>query len=96
MKTVKLYSAVVCLAVAMAGIGSVSAETLEFLTWKGYAPKALVDKFQQETGIEVKVTYSNNEEMIAKLRATRGAGRQSPPGTSTCHPPTSRQMDIAP
>jgi spermidine/putrescine transport system substrate-binding protein len=49
-------------------------ETLALLTWKGYAPKNLVDQFQKETGITVKVTYSNNEEMIAKLRATRGAG----------------------
>ncbi len=48
--------------------------TLRLLTWKGYAPKALVDKFEKETGIKVKITYSNNEEMIAKLRATRGAG----------------------
>jgi spermidine/putrescine transport system substrate-binding protein len=55
-------------------IGLSSADTLELLTWKGYAPQTLVDKFQQETGIEVKVTYTNNEEMIAKLRATRGAG----------------------
>ena len=55
-------------------IGAASAETLELLTWKGYAPKILVDKFQEETGITVKVTYTNNEEMIAKLRATRGAG----------------------
>ncbi len=51
-----------------------AAETLELLTWQGYAPKELVDKFEKETGITVKVTYSNNEEMIAKLRATRGAG----------------------
>ncbi len=51
-----------------------AAETLELLTWKGYAPNELIDKFQKETGITVKPTYSNNEEMIAKLRATRGAG----------------------
>jgi len=50
------------------------AETLKLLTWKGYAPQELVDKFQKETGVTVEVTYSNNEEMIAKLRATRGAG----------------------
>ena len=50
------------------------AENLELLTWKGYAPKVLVDKFKAETGIDVKVTFTNNEEMIAKLRATRGAG----------------------
>ena len=49
-------------------------ETLNLITWTGYAPKVLVDKFKEETGITVKVTYSNNEEMIAKLRATRGAG----------------------
>ena len=51
-----------------------AAETLSLLTWKGYAPQSLVEKFQKETGITVNVTYSNNEEMIAKLRATRGAG----------------------
>ena len=51
-----------------------AAEPLSLLTWKGYAPKNLVEKFEKETGIAVKVTYSNNEEMIAKLRATRGAG----------------------
>lgn len=53
---------------------ALAAEPLHLLTWKGYAPKVLVDKFTKETGIEVKVTYTNNEEMIAKLRATRGAG----------------------
>ncbi len=53
---------------AMAG------ETLQLLTWKGYAPKELVEKFEKETGIKVEATFSNNEEMIAKLRATRGAG----------------------
>ncbi|MGA7876302.1 MAG: extracellular solute-binding protein [Desulfoferrobacter sp.] len=55
-------------------VGSVWAETLELLTWKGYAPTQLIEKFEKETGITVKPTYSNNEEMIAKLRATRGAG----------------------
>jgi len=58
----------------VAGFGTASAESLALLTWKGYAPANLVEKFKQETGIDVKVTYTNNEEMIAKLRATRGAG----------------------
>jgi spermidine/putrescine transport system substrate-binding protein len=49
-------------------------ETLRILTWKGYAPEALVKKFEKQTGIKVELTYSNNEEMIAKLRATRGGG----------------------
>ena len=49
-------------------------DTLKILTWKGYAPEALVKKFEKQTGIKVELTYSNNEEMIAKLRATRGGG----------------------
>lgn len=65
----------IVLAVLFLACASVSmAETLQLLTWKGYAPKELVEKFTKETGIKVEVTYSNNEEMIAKLRATRGAG----------------------
>lgn len=53
---------------------AMSKETLKIITWKGYAPKAIVTAFEKETGIKVKITYSNNEEMVAKLRATRGAG----------------------
>lgn len=49
-------------------------DTLKILTWKGYAPQQLVDKFEKETGMKVEIVFSNNEEMIAKLRATRGAG----------------------
>ena len=74
MKKYRLFCMLFVLAVVAAFFGTASAETLELLTWEGYAPKVLVDKFQEETGITVKVTYSNNEEMIAKLRATRGAG----------------------
>ena len=51
-----------------------AAEPLKILTWKGYAPQELVDKFEKETGMKVDLTFTNNEEMIAKLRATRGAG----------------------
>lgn len=54
--------------------GVMAKETLKIITWKGYAPASLVSQFEKETGIDVQVTYSNNEEMIAKLRATRGAG----------------------
>ena len=49
-------------------------EVLRIITWKGYIPAELKDKFEKETGIKLKITYSNNEEMIAKLRATRGGG----------------------
>ncbi|MGD9174223.1 MAG: extracellular solute-binding protein [Desulfobacterales bacterium] len=54
--------------------GAYAAEPLRLITWSGYTPKVLLDKFEKETGIKVMPTYSSNEEMIAKLRATRGAG----------------------
>jgi len=60
--------------VALLSTSLLSADTLKILTWKGYAPKALVEKFEKQTGLKVELTYSNNEEMISKLRATRGAG----------------------
>ncbi|MGL6316453.1 extracellular solute-binding protein [Vibrio sp. WXL103] len=53
---------------------SVNAETLRLLTWGGYAPDDVVAQFEKETGIEVKITMSNNEDMISKLRATNGSG----------------------
>ncbi|HMA15391.1 MAG: extracellular solute-binding protein [Bacteroidota bacterium] len=51
------------------------AETLRILTWGGYAPEEVIQKFEEKyPDIDVEVTLSNNEEMIAKLRATGGAG----------------------
>lgn len=67
--------AVAALALAALGAaGSAQAETLRLLTWGGYAPDAVIEAFKQETGIDVEVTLSNNEDMISKLRATGGAG----------------------
>ena len=54
--------------------GAAQAEELRLLTWGGYAPDDVVALFEEETGIDVQVTLSNNEEMIAKLRATGGGG----------------------
>jgi spermidine/putrescine transport system substrate-binding protein len=69
LKFAVLAGAVVALSSAPAG-----AETLRLLTWGGYAPEAVIKMFTDETGIDVEVTKSNNEEMIAKLRATGGGG----------------------
>lgn len=71
MKMTKVLLGAIALALSS---GAIAKDTLKIITWKGYAPKELVSAFEKETGIEVKVTYSNNEEMVAKLRATRGAG----------------------
>ena len=60
---------------AMSAVSIAQAETLRLLTWGSYAPEELIQKFQERyPEITVEVTFSNNEEMIAKLRATGGAG----------------------
>jgi spermidine/putrescine transport system substrate-binding protein len=50
------------------------AKRLRIISWADYVPAELIAQFKQETGIQVEVTLSNNEEMISKLRATGGAG----------------------
>ncbi|NAW14344.1 extracellular solute-binding protein [Halomonas marinisediminis] len=54
--------------------GAASAEELRIITWGGYAPDEVVAAFEEQTGIDVQITLSNNEDMISKLRATGGAG----------------------
>ncbi len=49
-------------------------QKLRILSWADYVPADVIADFRKETGIEVEVTLSNNEEMISKLRATGGAG----------------------
>lgn len=71
MKKLLTLATLACLTLSTSAFAQ---DTFKLLTWKGYAPQKLVDKFEKETGIKVELTYSNNEEMIAKLRATRGAG----------------------
>ncbi len=61
--------------VALALSGAANAETLRLLTWGSYAPDNIIEMFEEKyPDIDVEVTFSNNEEMIAKLRATGGAG----------------------
>lgn len=77
----KLLLLFLCLAVLSAAVfaggkkeAAAENKVLRLLTWSGYAPADQVEKFKQETGITVEVILSNNEEMISKLRATRGGG----------------------
>ena len=71
MKSTLILSTVAALALSS---GAVNADTLRLLTWGGYAPDDVIAKFEEQTGHTVEVTKSNNEEMIAKLRATNGGG----------------------
>lgn len=70
----KILVCILTLVMGMAFSINAMAKDFTLLTWKGYAPQELIKKFETETGYTVKVIYTNNEEMIAKLRATRGAG----------------------
>lgn len=71
----KLTIAGLVTAAMMTTAATANAETLRILTWGSYAPDELVKKFEEKyPDIKVEVTFSNNEEMIAKLRATGGAG----------------------
>ena len=66
-----------CMALALVCIGGLAradGQKLRIITWADYVPADLIAAFTKETGIEVEVTLSNNEEMISKLRATGGAG----------------------
>ena len=74
MKKLNTLSLAIVLASGLIATSAQAAEELRLLTWGGYAPKEVIDLFEKETGIKVKVTKSNNEEMISKLKATRGAG----------------------
>jgi spermidine/putrescine transport system substrate-binding protein len=67
---------VLVLLASLAGVGDAlaDAQKLRIISWADYVPADLIAAFTKETGIEVEVTLSNNEEMISKLRATGGAG----------------------
>jgi spermidine/putrescine transport system substrate-binding protein len=51
-----------------------SSKRLRIITWADYVPADVMADFKRETGIQVELTLSNNEEMISKLHATGGAG----------------------
>ena len=65
--------AALCLSLAAPAVAQDN-KKLRLLTWGDYAPAEVVALFKKETGIDVEITLSNNEEMISKLRATGGAG----------------------
>lgn len=51
------------------------ARRLNVLFWSDYLPDGMLAAFEAETGVEVNVTgVGSNEEIIAKMKATRGRG----------------------
>src|SRR5471032_2441212 len=71
----KALLTLLALGVALSGHAFADDATkLRLITWADYAPADVIEFFKKQTGIQVQVTLSNNEEMISKLRATGGAG----------------------
>src|SRR6202521_5241288 len=73
MKHVLIASFVAALSLGAATVRADS-QKLRIISWADYVPADLIAAFKKETGIDVELTLSNNEEMISKLRATGGAG----------------------
>lgn len=65
------FSLVLVFAVSVS-VGQAEPNVVRVLAQGSYAQPSLVQKFLEETGIKVEMTISNNEEIISKLRATRG------------------------
>lgn len=64
-----------CAAVWLTGCGGggEQAKELNIYTWADYVPGEVVARFEEETGIKVNYdNFSENEEMYAKLQATKG------------------------
>jgi spermidine/putrescine transport system substrate-binding protein len=74
MRLTRLLFAALSIAAAATSPALAQDQKLRLLTWADYVPADVVAQFKKETGIDVEVTLSNNEEMISKLRATGGAG----------------------
>src|ERR1700680_4012563 len=74
-----LLSNVLLLALVLHGTAAADdAKKLRLITWAEYAPAEVIAQFKQESGIQVEVTLSHNEENISKLGATAAAGFDLP------------------
>src|SRR5438876_11157231 len=77
MKLSRILWAVLAVGLAAIGLATTALaqdNKLRIITWADYVPADVVAQFKKETGYNVELTLSNNEEMISKLRATGGAG----------------------
>jgi len=70
----RLVACALTLGLALVTTAFADDKRLKLITWSDYAPADVIALFKKETGIQVEVTLSNNEEIISKLRATGGAG----------------------
>ncbi len=73
LKSALALGAVGLLAPAFSRNAFSSSGEVNWFTWEDYAPQALIDKFQADTGIKLNVTtFSSNEDCLNKLKAASG------------------------
>ncbi len=71
-KAVKILLSCSMLAGVLTGCTSSAGtgEELNIYAWTEYIPQSVLDKFEEETGVEVNLTtYSSNEDMLAKVKS---------------------------
>ncbi|OJF77294.1 MAG: spermidine/putrescine ABC transporter substrate-binding protein [Treponema sp. CETP13] len=68
MRKLSVLALGLCFLIVLAGCGKEN--TLYLYNWTYYTPDSVIEKFEQEFGVSVKVdSYASNEEMYAKLLA---------------------------
>ncbi len=68
--SVVLVIALICAAMMVTGCKKNDGKTLYLFNWTYYTPESVLELFEQEYGVTVKVdSYASNEEMFAKLKA---------------------------
>ena len=72
MRTLRFVLTTLLLAVPLMAAGANG--KLRVLTWTDYIPADVAEDFRKETGYEIEVTLTNNEDIIARLRRSGGAG----------------------
>jgi len=72
MKTLRF--GLLLLALSAPLVASADPSKLRVLTWTDYIPADVAEDFRKETGVEIEVTLTNNEDIIARLRSSGGAG----------------------
>lgn len=71
--TTKTILAGTCLAALVAAGAAQAGDTLNVLTWEGYADPSFISKFEEESGCKVNATYvGSNDDFAPKLMAGGG------------------------
>jgi len=70
-----VYTCLLSFGLSLTMVASAQAvNKLRILTWDSYVPAAVAEDFRKETGIELEVTADDDVGIIARLRASGGAG----------------------